>query len=169
MGSIWHRGTERGTSGKRFWCRISPPFHFFFLSPLSLSAMCSSGRRRSGVVPLDFGAELTVRFPRRIHELRFMREVAKVEAHDSEVLCLEYSKPETGEALPCPRGSSPARGPWGSAFQHPAPCPVPRRSSAAGFGEQGQADPRPERGQRLQAGANPGRSLLCHNGGQICR
>ncbi|XP_074423339.1 WD repeat-containing protein 62 [Larus michahellis] len=35
----------------------------------------------------------------RIHELRFMRAVAKVEAHDSEVLCLEYSKPETGAAL----------------------------------------------------------------------
>ncbi|GAB0206260.1 WD repeat-containing protein 62 [Grus japonensis] len=35
----------------------------------------------------------------RIHELQFMREVAKVEAHDSEVLCLEYSKPETGAAL----------------------------------------------------------------------
>lgn len=44
---------------------------------------------------------LTVRLPRRIHELRFMREVAKVEAHDSEVLCLEYSKPETGKS---PRG-----------------------------------------------------------------
>ncbi|XP_035170208.1 WD repeat-containing protein 62-like, partial [Oxyura jamaicensis] len=35
----------------------------------------------------------------RIHELRSMQEVAKVEAHDSEVLCLEYSKPETGVAL----------------------------------------------------------------------
>uniref|UniRef100_A0A8D0GZ97 WD repeat domain 62 n=1 Tax=Sphenodon punctatus TaxID=8508 RepID=A0A8D0GZ97_SPHPU len=35
----------------------------------------------------------------RIHELRFMDEVIKVEAHDSEVLCLEYSKPETGVAL----------------------------------------------------------------------
>ncbi|XP_068765551.1 WD repeat-containing protein 62 isoform X2 [Struthio camelus] len=35
----------------------------------------------------------------RIHELQFMQEVAKVEAHDSEVLCLEYSKPETGVAL----------------------------------------------------------------------
>uniref|UniRef100_A0A8C3GN33 WD repeat domain 62 n=1 Tax=Cairina moschata TaxID=8855 RepID=A0A8C3GN33_CAIMO len=35
----------------------------------------------------------------RIHELRLMQEVAKVEAHDSEVLCLEYSKPETGVAL----------------------------------------------------------------------
>ncbi|EMP27075.1 WD repeat-containing protein 62 [Chelonia mydas] len=34
-----------------------------------------------------------------IHELQFMREVVKVEAHDSEVLCLEYSKPETGMAL----------------------------------------------------------------------
>ncbi|XP_049651876.1 WD repeat-containing protein 62 isoform X3 [Accipiter gentilis] len=35
----------------------------------------------------------------RIHELQFMQQVAKVEAHDSEVLCLEYSKPETGAAL----------------------------------------------------------------------
>ncbi|XP_074872743.1 WD repeat-containing protein 62 isoform X2 [Carettochelys insculpta] len=35
----------------------------------------------------------------RIHELQFMHEVIKVEAHDSEVLCLEYSKPETGMAL----------------------------------------------------------------------
>ncbi|XP_054855250.1 WD repeat-containing protein 62 [Eublepharis macularius] len=35
----------------------------------------------------------------RIHELKCMEEVMKVEAHDSEVLCLEYSKPETGTAL----------------------------------------------------------------------
>ncbi|XP_037230863.1 WD repeat-containing protein 62-like isoform X2 [Falco rusticolus] len=35
----------------------------------------------------------------RIHELQHMREVAKVEAHDSEILCLAYSKPETGAAL----------------------------------------------------------------------
>ncbi|XP_010013490.1 PREDICTED: WD repeat-containing protein 62, partial [Nestor notabilis] len=35
----------------------------------------------------------------RIHELRSRQEVAKVEAHDSEVLCLDYSKPETGAAL----------------------------------------------------------------------
>ncbi|CAM9133795.1 unnamed protein product, partial [Bubo scandiacus] len=35
----------------------------------------------------------------RIHELQFMQEVAKVEAHDSEVLCLDYSEPETGAAL----------------------------------------------------------------------
>ncbi|XP_067413419.1 WD repeat-containing protein 62 isoform X2 [Emydura macquarii macquarii] len=35
----------------------------------------------------------------RVHELQFMHEVVKVEAHDSEVLCLEYSKPETGMAL----------------------------------------------------------------------
>ncbi|KAK2502000.1 LOW QUALITY PROTEIN: hypothetical protein MC885_007317, partial [Smutsia gigantea] len=32
----------------------------------------------------------------RIHELHFMDELVKVEAHDAEVLCLEYSKPETG-------------------------------------------------------------------------
>lgn len=33
----------------------------------------------------------------RIHELHFMDELVKMEAHDAEVLCLEYSKPETGE------------------------------------------------------------------------
>ncbi|XP_047294615.1 WD repeat-containing protein 62 isoform X5 [Homo sapiens] len=35
----------------------------------------------------------------RIHELHFMDELVKVEAHDAEVLCLEYSKPETGLTL----------------------------------------------------------------------
>ncbi|XP_021532216.2 WD repeat-containing protein 62 isoform X1 [Aotus nancymaae] len=35
----------------------------------------------------------------RIHELHFMDELVKVEAHDAEVLCLEYSKPETGMTL----------------------------------------------------------------------
>lgn len=28
-----------------------------------------------------------------------MDELIKVEAHDAEVLCLEYSKPETGEPI----------------------------------------------------------------------
>ncbi|XP_058386929.1 WD repeat-containing protein 62 [Diceros bicornis minor] len=35
----------------------------------------------------------------RIHELHFMDELVRVEAHDAEVLCLEYSKPETGLTL----------------------------------------------------------------------
>ncbi|EGW03693.1 WD repeat-containing protein 62 [Cricetulus griseus] len=35
----------------------------------------------------------------RIHDLHFMDELIKVEAHDAEVLCLEYSKPETGVTL----------------------------------------------------------------------
>ncbi|KAL8219909.1 UNVERIFIED_CONTAM: hypothetical protein K2H54_036096, partial [Gekko kuhli] len=35
----------------------------------------------------------------RIHELNCMEEVMKIEAHESEVLCLDYSKPETGMAL----------------------------------------------------------------------
>ncbi|XP_051018736.1 WD repeat-containing protein 62 [Acomys russatus] len=35
----------------------------------------------------------------RIHELHFLDELMKVEAHDAEVLCLEYSKPETGVSL----------------------------------------------------------------------
>ena len=29
----------------------------------------------------------------RIHELQFMDEMCKIEAHDAEVLCLEYSEP----------------------------------------------------------------------------
>lgn len=33
----------------------------------------------------------------RIHELQSMEEILNVQAHDSEILCLEYSKPETGE------------------------------------------------------------------------
>lgn len=28
-----------------------------------------------------------------------MEEILKVEAHDAEILCLEYSKPETGECV----------------------------------------------------------------------
>ncbi|KAG8449439.1 hypothetical protein GDO86_016189 [Hymenochirus boettgeri] len=35
----------------------------------------------------------------RVHELQTLRELLKVEAHDSEILCLEYSKPETGMNL----------------------------------------------------------------------
>ncbi|XP_060773754.1 mitogen-activated protein kinase-binding protein 1-like [Neoarius graeffei] len=35
----------------------------------------------------------------RIHDLNTMEEVLKVEVHDSEILCLEYSKPETGMKL----------------------------------------------------------------------
>ncbi|KAL8169320.1 UNVERIFIED_CONTAM: Mitogen-activated protein kinase-binding protein 1 [Gekko kuhli] len=31
----------------------------------------------------------------RIYELKSLKEMLKVEAHDSEILCLEYSKPET--------------------------------------------------------------------------
>lgn len=33
----------------------------------------------------------------RVHELRSLSEMLKVEAHDSEILCLEYSKPDTGK------------------------------------------------------------------------
>ncbi|XP_036874824.2 mitogen-activated protein kinase-binding protein 1 isoform X1 [Manis javanica] len=35
----------------------------------------------------------------RVHELRSLSEMLKVEAHDSEILCLEYSKPDTGLKL----------------------------------------------------------------------
>uniref|UniRef100_A0A2K6TQZ2 Mitogen-activated protein kinase-binding protein 1 n=1 Tax=Saimiri boliviensis boliviensis TaxID=39432 RepID=A0A2K6TQZ2_SAIBB len=35
----------------------------------------------------------------RVHELHSLSEMLKVEAHDSEILCLEYSKPDTGLKL----------------------------------------------------------------------
>lgn len=35
----------------------------------------------------------------RIHSLDTMEEILNVQAHDSEILCLEYSKPDTGENL----------------------------------------------------------------------
>ncbi|XP_078089612.1 mitogen-activated protein kinase-binding protein 1-like [Mustelus asterias] len=35
----------------------------------------------------------------RVHDLQLLRELLQVEAHDSEILCLEYSKPETGMKL----------------------------------------------------------------------
>ncbi|KAM9294407.1 mitogen-activated protein kinase-binding protein 1 [Gastrophryne carolinensis] len=35
----------------------------------------------------------------RVHELQSLSELLKVEAHDSEILCLEYSKPDTGLTL----------------------------------------------------------------------
>lgn len=35
----------------------------------------------------------------RIHDLDSMEEIMNVQAHDSEILCLEFSKPETGETV----------------------------------------------------------------------
>ncbi|KAM4633751.1 mitogen-activated protein kinase-binding protein 1-like [Polymixia lowei] len=35
----------------------------------------------------------------RVHDLSSLEEILKVEAHDAEILCLEYSKPETGLKL----------------------------------------------------------------------
>nr|XP_015803625.2 mitogen-activated protein kinase-binding protein 1-like isoform X1 [Nothobranchius furzeri] len=35
----------------------------------------------------------------RVHDLSSMKEILKVEAHDAEILCLDYSKPETGLRL----------------------------------------------------------------------
>lgn len=49
-----------------------------------------------------------------------MDELVKLEAHDAEVLCLEYSKPETGELIArwqgkegmCAPGRATERGSW---------------------------------------------------------
>ncbi|KAF0297375.1 Mitogen-activated protein kinase-binding protein 1 [Amphibalanus amphitrite] len=35
----------------------------------------------------------------RVHELQFMDELCKIEAHDAEVLCLEFSRPDSGWRL----------------------------------------------------------------------
>ena len=35
----------------------------------------------------------------RVHEMLSLEEVCKIEAHDAEVLCLEYSRPDTGHSL----------------------------------------------------------------------
>lgn len=40
-----------------------------------------------------------------------MDELVKVEAHDAEVLCLEYSKPETGKPIQGRRGKAGEQGP----------------------------------------------------------
>ncbi|XP_044127189.1 LOW QUALITY PROTEIN: mitogen-activated protein kinase-binding protein 1 [Bufo gargarizans] len=47
---------------------------------------------------LNCGALVSILYY-RVHELQSLRELLKVEAHDSEILCLEYSKPETGMNL----------------------------------------------------------------------
>lgn len=33
----------------------------------------------------------------RVHDLRSMRQVAFLEAHDAEVLCLEFTRPASGK------------------------------------------------------------------------
>jgi WD40 repeat protein len=40
-----------------------------------------------------------LRYSLRIHDMQFMDQLYKIEAHDSEVLSLEYSKPESGLRL----------------------------------------------------------------------
>ena len=45
-----------------------------------------------------------------MHELQSLNEMLKVEAHDSEILCLDYSKPDTGKEdvwYPCQRLRAP--------------------------------------------------------------
>ena len=39
---------------------------------------------------------INIYFCFRVHELEFMDEECNLEAHDSEVLCLEFTRSETG-------------------------------------------------------------------------
>ena len=38
-------------------------------------------------------------FPQRINEVRGLPEVCRIEAHDAEVLCLEYTRQDSGHKL----------------------------------------------------------------------
>lgn len=42
------------------------------------------------------------------------------------------------------------------------------RADLAGLGQSGPTDPRAERGEELQPGADPGRPLLLHHSHQVC-
>lgn len=96
--------------------------------------------------------------PRRIHDLSSLEEVMKVEAHDAEILCLEYSKPETGEPFLELRL-------WSAADQTVGAV----RSTAVGLGEPGPPHPHPGRQQRLQFGADARPALLLHHSRPLCR
>ncbi|XP_047622604.1 mitogen-activated protein kinase-binding protein 1 isoform X3 [Phacochoerus africanus] len=49
--------------------------------------------------PHALGTDIASVTEARVHELQSLNEMLKVEAHDSEILCLEYSKPDTGLKL----------------------------------------------------------------------
>ena len=45
----------------------------------------------------------------RVHELQFMDELCKIEAHDAEVLCLEYYVADRKSAAAGSRGGKPRK------------------------------------------------------------
>ena len=70
MESIWHLVTELEISG---WMRMMV--------------------KR---VMITINNNNHVQSPHRMHDMSSMTQVAQIEAHDSEVLCLEFTSPEAG-------------------------------------------------------------------------
>ena len=79
---------------KRHWCkRLSPItyllfrfsvcLHFFLFTIINNRISPDGKHLASG----DRAGNI------RIHDIQFMDELCKIEAHDAEVLCLEYSSP----------------------------------------------------------------------------
>ncbi len=62
----------------------------------------------------------------RVHELQFMDELCKIEAHDAEVLCLEYSQP----VQPVGNSSDANNGVGGSRRNPAPPCGAKREGCA---------------------------------------
>lgn len=42
----------------------------------------------------------TITIERRIHDLQFMDELVKIEAHDAEVLCISFLDVDSGKNIP---------------------------------------------------------------------
>uniref|UniRef100_A0A8C6LP75 Mitogen-activated protein kinase binding protein 1 n=1 Tax=Nothobranchius furzeri TaxID=105023 RepID=A0A8C6LP75_NOTFU len=85
----------------RMWCVEHPTqHHVYSQNHLSNAAEIRTGIRTVCLRPdgkhLASGDRNGVL---RVHDLSSMKEILKVEAHDAEILCLDYSKPETGLRL----------------------------------------------------------------------
>lgn len=84
-----------------------------------------------------------------------MKEMVKAEAHDSEILCLEYSKPHTGACPIIPRVFSLQT--WVCVW---VCVTVFDRHESAGHSESRPADPRAGRRGRLRSASDAGRALV---------
>lgn len=109
----------------------------------------------------------------RVHDLSSMKEILKVEAHDAEILSLEYSKPETGQCVwDCiSYYNDDTLGEYlhiGCEYSRWLCGLISLRAEAAGHSQQGSSDPRLGCRRRLQSGANTRRTLFIHNSRPLC-
>ena len=99
----------------------------------------------------------------RIFGLEFLDELVKIEAHDSEVLCLEFSPSSTGTKLTLITDYK-QRDVTGGVIS----CWC-FRCEAAGVSEQRSTDPRLQPGEELQSGADHERPFSLHHCRQVHR